>query len=261
MQINIKAKKSFGQNFLVNEKIVERIVTEANLKSTDNVLEVGPGLGALTMPMAGMVKRLVAVEKDRRLIDELKLKVIKFKVHKVIEGDILKMTSEELRKLFNGEKYKVVANLPYNITSHFLKKFLETDYAPTEMLLMVQKEVGERIISNPGQMSILSVAVQFFSEPEIVFPVGRGNFSPVPKVDSVIIRLKNIQNKRFNVEPEKFFAVVKSGFGAKRKQLKNNLVKFDADKVAMAFKDLGLKETVRAQELSVEEWMRLALSL
>jgi 16S rRNA (adenine1518-N6/adenine1519-N6)-dimethyltransferase len=233
-------------------------------------LEVGPGLGALTVPMVGAVKRLVAVEKDRNLIEPLKTAcaealAVKSKVledsFEILEKDILKMTAEDLRALFAGEKYKVVANLPYNITSHFLKNFLETDYAPTEMLLMVQKEVGERITAKAGQMSILAVSVQFFSEPEIVFQVGRRNFAPAPKVDSVIIRLKNIHNKRFDIAPEKLFAVVKAGFSAKRKKLKSNLVKFGAEKVAEAFNVLGLKEMVRAQELSVEEWVKIALSV
>lgn len=277
-------KKYLGQNFLINNSIIERIVSAAEIKKTDNILEVGPGKGALTFKLAEKAKRVVAVEKDERLYSFMlseaqnpKHKIQnKFKIKnsnlKIINADILNLGEDELRKEFNGKPYKIVANLPYQITSFFLRKFLESDYAPAEMLIMVQKEVGERVVAKParlhhraspkrfatargsggqGKMSLLSVSVQFFAAPEILFHVGRGNFSPAPKVDSVVLRLKDIRQDKYGIKPEKFFALVKKGFRFKRKLLKNNL-----DLPTDFFKKAGFRDDVRAEQLSIEDWVR-----
>lgn len=258
--MNIKAKHSLGQNFLINQRIVERIIDEANLTKKDQVLEIGPGKGVLTFLLAEKADKVVAVEKDKRLINWLTELAEKVENVQIIESDILKIEESEVKKFFQNKKYKIVANLPYNITSHFLKKFLETDYQPQEMLLMVQKEVGERIVAKAGDHSLLSLSVQFFCNPEIVFNVPRGNFSPAPKVDSVIINLKNISQNKFKLDAEKFFSVIKPGFSAKRKVLRSNLEKFGKEKVQAVFAELGLAENVRAQELTLEQWVKLALS-
>lgn len=267
--IKFHPHKHLGQNFLINRGIIEKIISTADIKKTDNILEVGPGLGALTFKLVEKAKRVVAVEMDRRLVEILnsKLKAQSPKQTKnlnlkIINEDILKMTENALRTEFNGEKYKIVANLPYQITSFFLRKFLESDYAPSEMVIMVQKEVGERITAKParlhqgsggqGKMSLLSVSAQFFAAPEIVFHVKRGNFSPAPKVDSVVLRLKDIRQDRYGIEPEKFFALVKKGFQFKRKLLKNNL-----DLPAEFFKNAGFREDVRAEQLSMEDWAKI----
>ncbi|MFH0779230.1 MAG: 16S rRNA (adenine(1518)-N(6)/adenine(1519)-N(6))-dimethyltransferase RsmA [Parcubacteria group bacterium] len=275
-------KKYLGQNFLINQKIIDNIIAAADIKKTDNILEVGPGKGALTFKLAAKAKKVVAVEKDRRLAEILnsKLEILNSKQIKnqcsavvptgctalsklkIINEDILNMTVDALRSEFNDEKYKIVANLPYQITSFFLRKFLESDYAPSEMVIMVQKEVGERIVAKParlhqgsggqGKMSLLAVAVQFYAAPVILFHVKRGNFSPAPKVDSVVLRLKDINQKKYGVEPDKFFALVKKGFRFKRKLLKNNL-----ELPAAFLKNAGFREDVRAEQLFLEDWVKI----
>lgn len=263
--------KRLGQNFLINKGIVGKIIAAADLKSTDNVLEVGPGKGILTFQIAERVKRLVAVEKDVRLFEILsskcqeqsaclalkigesrRAKQVLSSKFKVLNADILEISEKELRAEFKNEHYKIVANLPYQITSFFLRKFLDGDYQPTEMILMLQKEVAQRIVAKPGEMSLLSASVQFFCDPQILFYVSKGSFSPAPKVDSAVIHLENIRKDKFGIEQEKFFDVVKRGFQFKRKLLTNNL-KITADKL----RSLGLNEKSRAQELSMDEWIVL----
>ena len=256
-----------GQNFLIDKNIARRIAGAADLTEQDNVLEVGPGFGILTQELVKRAKRVIAIEKDKILAGQI-LKVQSFKPElarilkrvqddtdcglRIINADILKVPEAELKKLFNNEPYKIVANLPYNITSHFLRKFLEMEYQPRQMVLMVQKEVAERICAKPGQMSLLSVAVQFFCEPEILFFVSRNSFSPAPEVDGAVIRLNNIRRDKFDVDAEKFFKTIKKGFQARRKQLKNNL-----GLALSAMAQLGLKQTTRPQELGMEEWVGL----
>ena len=252
-----KPKKSLGQNFLINQGIVQKIIAAAELKNSDNVLEVGPGKGVLTFELAERVKRLVAVEKDDLLCDGIVEMVGKLGKVGIFNEDILKFDLNELKKEFQGEPYKVVANLPYNITSKFLRIFLEADYHPTEMILMVQKEVAERICAKPGQMSVLAVSVQFFCEPKILFKVSPGSFFPAPKVESAVIKLANISGDRFKVNQEKFFEIVKAGFSARRKQLKNNLKQIFGDNTELAIKSAGLKPEQRPQELEVGDWVKL----
>ncbi|MFH0987946.1 MAG: 16S rRNA (adenine(1518)-N(6)/adenine(1519)-N(6))-dimethyltransferase RsmA [Parcubacteria group bacterium] len=265
-----RPNKRLGQNFLTDKNILHKITGAADLKSTDNVLEVGPGKGVLTFEIAPRVKKLVTVEKDRRLIDELnsKLETLnpkqiqnpKLRIEncelKIINADILEVEEKELRQEFHDEPYKIVANLPYQITSHFLRKFLESEYRPTEMIIMVQKEVAERIVEKRGNMSMLSVSVQFFCEPKILFSVSRGCFSPAPRVDSAVIRLANIKQTNLALEPERFFSAVRRGFRFKRKLLKSNL-----GVSAEFLKSVGVSENARAQELSVEDWVKIGEKL
>ncbi|MBI5077253.1 16S rRNA (adenine(1518)-N(6)/adenine(1519)-N(6))-dimethyltransferase [Candidatus Falkowbacteria bacterium] len=300
---NFRPRKRLGQNFLIDKNILRKIMAAARLSAADNVLEVGPGKGILTEELVKKAKRVVAVEKDKRLAEEIlnKSQIPNYELRpsrlappeaglapqddkcvfsvtlspfdgvypersrraqgklcrrddlRIICADILKITADDLREWFNAEPYKIVANLPYNITSRFLRQFLESDYQPKEMILMVQKEVAERVVQKPGQMSLLSVSVQFFCEPEILFFVSKNCFQPAPKVDSAVIRLNNIRRDKFAIPADIFFAVVKKGFSAKRKQLKNNL-----GVTATALSQLGLKPTVRPQELSMGDWIKLA---
>ncbi|NQT49409.1 ribosomal RNA small subunit methyltransferase A [Candidatus Kuenenbacteria bacterium] len=260
---NLFPKKSLGQNFLVDRNVIGKIIKAADLKKTDNVLEVGPGRGAITYELVERVKKVLAVEKDRALAEQLgENEKCKMQNHnqniklKIIEADILKIDFEEIKKEFNGEPYKIVANLPYNITSHFLRRFLEADYRPTEMILMVQREVAKRMIERAPNMNMLAVAVQFFCKPKILFRVSNNCFKPKPRVESAVIRLADIDKNKHNVGQDKFFSVVKQGFGSKRKQLKNNL-----PGIENILDELGFKPTVRAQELGVEDWVKLVQSL
>lgn len=245
-----------GQNFLTNEAIARQIVESANLSTRDNVLEIGPGGGILTKYLADSGTRILAIEIDQRLIESLKKN---FENIEVIEGDILKTDLPRLIEENNFQNYKVVANLPYYITSRIIRLLLETKYPPTEMILMVQKEVGERIVALDGKESILSISVKFYADPEILFEVPRENFEPVPKVDSVVIRIKR-KKEIPDVDTRKFFSLVRAGFSAKRKMLVNNLSsRFEIPKAEMSekIKKAGLNPAVRAEKLRAEDWVKL----
>ena len=180
-------KKSLGQNFLINEEIAENIADSADLSGRDNVLEIGPGKGILTKYLAQKAENVLALEIDFNLAK--KLDGENYKNTKIIKGDILKINLPKLIEENHFKNYKVVANLPYYITSKIIRLFLETKYPPSEMILMVQKEVGERIIALDRKESILSISVKFYADPEILFFVSRKNFDPAPEVDSAVIKI------------------------------------------------------------------------
>lgn len=256
----IKPSRSKGQNFLINEKIYDEIVEAAGINSEDTVLEVGPGLGFLTAKLAKAAKQVVAVELDDKLANFLQIGLDSNDVENVtiVNQDVLKFNPTDLPK-----GYKVVANLPYNITSIFLRTFLNQKNRPQSLVLMLQKEVAERLIAKPGEMSMLALSVQFFGEVEIVREVKAGNFWPEPKIDSAVIRLVIDNDKRGDVtydEEKAFFRLAKFGFSAKRKMLKNNLASglkisnAEAEKLLIS---VGLDEHIRAQDLSVSNWQKL----
>jgi 16S rRNA (adenine1518-N6/adenine1519-N6)-dimethyltransferase len=255
-------KHSLGQNFLINRNIVEKILTEADVTGK-NVLEIGPGRGALTVGLVETAKKIVAIEKDRDLAESL-AEMIQNENFKLISDDVLKVAENEWLEFFGSKKYIVVANLPYNITSAFLQRFLELDNPPEEMILMVQREVAERIVGRDNQSGVLTMSVAFYADPEILFRVSPGSFFPAPKIESAVIRLKNIRKNKFDVEAEKFFQFVKAGFSSRRKLLKSNLAKglgLPQEAVLEAFKKVGVKETVRAEELSVGEWVKFITAI
>ncbi len=256
----IKPSRSKGQNFLINEKIYDEIVEAAEINSGDTVLEVGPGLGFLTAKLAKVAKQVVAVELDDKLANFLQIGLDSQDVENVtiMNQDVLKFNPTDLPK-----NYKVVANLPYNITSIFLRTFLNQKNRPQSLVLMLQKEVAERLIAKPGEMSMLALSVQFFGDVEIVREVKAGNFWPEPKIDSAIIRLIIKDNNRGDInfaEEKAFFRLAKFGFSAKRKMLKNNIASglkisnSDAEKLLMG---VGLDKQIRAQDLSVANWQKL----
>lgn len=246
-----------GQNFLRDKDVLEKIIRSSALKKTDLVIEVGPGEGVLTELIAEKTKKIIAVELDERLAESLKKRLEKFSNVEVVPGDILKIN---LPELISDRPYKVVANIPYYITSPIIRLFLEQDNQPTEMILMIQKEVAGRIIAQPGQMSILAVAIQYYADAEVLFEVPREAFSPVPEVDSAVIRL--VPRKKFEKENDKlFFRIVRSGFSAKRKTLMNNLsssLQLDKETVEEKLKAADIAPSARAQELSLEDWKRLS---
>jgi len=267
---DIKPARSKGQNFLIEEKIYDDIVEAADLKSNDVVLEVGPGLGFLTAKLAKKVSRVIAVELDDKLAKVLRTGLMAqgIKNIEVVNENVLDITDKTpLTPLFKGGSYKIVANLPYNITSVFLRKFLsETENKPKLMVLMLQKEVAERIVAKPGKMSLLAVSVQFYAKPEIMQIVSAENFWPSPEVDSAIIKITPhptpfnppLSGGRDNEKD--FFRLVKFGFSAKRKMLKNNLAasfKISQDEAESKIVKAGLNSKIRAQELSVDDWLKL----
>ncbi len=259
--LNIKPKKSLGQNFLHDEKILDKIVEAANLSGQEVVLEIGPGEGALTEKLAPRCQKLIAIELDDRLIENLRQKFQNQKNVQIIHGDVLDLDLNRILKENEVSRgaYKVVANLPYYITSPIIRRFLENELAPSEMILMVQKEVGQRIVAEPGQMSLLAVSVQFYARAQYLFDVSRVAFNPVPRVDSAVLSIKTLkqENIKTNKEIKGFFRIVKMGFAAKRKTLANNLaggLQKDKKEIEQILKNQGFAKTVRAQELSVEDW-------
>jgi len=252
-----------GQNFLVDEGILKKIVEAAELSKNDIVLEVGPGIGNLTVELAKSVKKVIAVEKDQDLVRILKELLDCWKVRnvRIVEGDIRKIENCKL-KIENC--YKVVANIPYYLTSPLIRKFLEASNAPKEMILMVQKEVAQRICAKPPKMSILAVSVQFYAKPEIISFVSKKSFWPQPKVDSAIIKIKPLINadKRL-INADLFLKTVKTGFSQPRKQLANNLsngLKMDKGKVKNWLLKNNIQPTQRAETLTIEDWLKLLKS-
>jgi 16S rRNA (adenine1518-N6/adenine1519-N6)-dimethyltransferase len=251
-------QRQSGQNFLINKNVLNKIVKTAELKKDDIILEIGSGFGVLTQELAKQVKKVIAVELDKRLVEALKEKFEKCKNVKIIHEDILKTQITKLK--LQNKKYKIVANVPYNITSMILRKFLSEEFIkPNEMILLVQKEVAERIVAKPGQMSLLSLSAQFYSQPKIISIVSKNSFWPRPKVDSVIIKLSLIKSCEINEKD--FFNFCRIGFSGRRKQLKNNLKKIlkeiNEKELEEIFQELNFDFKIRAQELSLENWIEL----
>lgn len=253
-----------GQNFLTDKNIVNKIMASADLKPDDFVIEIGPGKGILTEELVKSADRVAAIELDKNLAEFLRNKFSANQNIEIIEGNILKINLSELAESYKlkAKSYKVIANIPYYITSPIIRLFLEADSPPGEMILMVQKEVAERITAKPGQMSLLAVSVQYYAEAKILFPVSRGSFYPVPEVDSAVIKITYnkqpaIHNKQ---EAKKFFRIARAGFSAKRKTLLNNLASslhLSKKEVEEKLKAASIKPIARAQELSVEDWKKL----
>lgn len=252
-----------GQNFLRDGSVLEKIIEASGLKEGDFVIEIGPGEGVLTEKLASYVKKVIAIELDGKLSQSLAEKFKNNKKIEIINGDILKINLPEILKLNLSENYKVIANIPYYITSPIIRLFLEQIRQPQKMILMVQKEVAERIAAQPGKMSILAVAVQYYSSAEVLFAVSRKSFLPAPEVDSAVIKI--ILKNKFNKEKDKkFFRIVRSGFSAKRKTLLNNLsngLQIDKKEVLKKLKTAGLSPAARAQELDIKDWERLTFLL
>jgi len=264
--------KHLGQNFLTDKDVLKKIITAAELKPDDIVLEIGPGTGILTFELAKKVKGVIAIEKDKRMCEilENELNVRNVRNVQIVNADILKIFPPEADQPWAGNEfsmtnYKIVANIPYYLTSPLIRKFLEAGNQPKLMVLMVQKEVAQRICpprrarssgeagAKPPKMSLLSIAVQFYAEPKIIAYVSKNSFYPVPKVDSAILKIEPRMNA--NLEPnerELFFKLVKQGFSAKRKMLKNNL-KINGE----ILEKINLNPKIRPEELSVSDWIKL----
>jgi len=262
---NIQPVRSRGQIFLIKEKIHDDVVAAADLRPDDFILEVGPGLGFLTAKLAARAKRVVAVEIDKKLVEALKAGLVakNIKNVEVINENVLEIKIQPpLFPPYQGGGYKIAANLPYNITSIFLRKFLEAGNKPELMVLMLQKEVAERITAEPGEMSLLAVSVQFYARPEIIEIVPKKCFWPEPEVDSAIVKITPL-NPRLSGGRERereFFRLVKFGFSARRKMLKNNLaagLRIGQAEAAAKIKQAGFNEKIRAQELAVADWLKL----
>ena len=252
----INFKKKFGQNFLTDKNLLASIVRDAGITSEDVVIEIGAGAGALTEQLALVCKKLISFEIDTELEELLNSKFEKFENVNIIYEDFLNFDDNKINEL-SGENFKVVANLPYYITTPILTKLFNLKYRPKTISVMVQKEVGERITASQKDSSYgyFSVFVQANADAKIVRQVNRKMFTPAPNVDSVIVRLDLKQN----VYPKEFFNFLKQAFQMKRKTLINNLSSYSISKQEMADKliSLGLSEGVRADSLSIEELYKI----
>jgi 16S rRNA (adenine1518-N6/adenine1519-N6)-dimethyltransferase len=264
-RLGLHPKRSLGQNFLVDEHHLERIAQAADLTPGDTVLEIGPGLGVLTEQLAQQAGRVVAVELDDRLIEFLRSRFAAQPQVEIVHGDILELDPAALVQADSARGYKVVANLPYYITSAVLRHLLEAAQRPAVAVVMVQKEVAERVCAEPGDLSLLAVSVQFYAAPKIVHRVPAGAFYPVPKVDSAVLRLDvHPEPVVSDVAPERFFRVARAGFGQKRKQLANSLsanLPRAKTEVQAALQAAGIDPSRRAETLSLAEWGALCHTL
>ena len=256
----LMAKKSLGQNFIYDEQILARIVDALELQPDEGVLEIGPGLGSLTRHLARQARRVVSVEIDERLIPLL-VAELRLEEHvQVVKADILQIDPGR----YFADRYKAVGNVPYYITGAILRHLLSAAIRPEMTVLTVQKEVAERIVAQPGDMSLLSVTVQFHAQVEKLFVIKAGAFWPKPKVDSAVVRLIDRPSAIVpSDEQAAFFNLVKLGFSQKRKQLQKNLRALGLPKARLedAFARAGIEGRRRAQTLSLDEWQALHRAL
>ena len=242
----LKPKKRLGQNFLTSQKVINKVIESSNLDKNDIVLEIGPGFGALTFEIAKRVKKVIAVEKDTELASKLNIKNVE-----IINKDILDYE-------INLKDYKLISNLPYNISLAVIKKFLEDENQPQEMIIMLQKEVAQRICAKPPKMSKPAVFTQFYAIPKIISYISKEVFFPKPKVDSAILKISDIQKRKIDISN-----IVNAGFSHKRKTLLNNLSKeldISKEKTKEWLRDNNIESNRRAESLTVDNWINLKRS-
>jgi 16S rRNA (adenine1518-N6/adenine1519-N6)-dimethyltransferase len=247
-----KPSKGLGQNFLVDKNILNKIIDSSTINSNDVILEVGPGIGTLTVELCKKAKKVIAIEKDAGMVRILKETLKDYKNIEVVLEDVLKYKVE-------NKNYKLIANIPYYLTSPLIRKFLEEKNQPTEIILMIQKEVAKRMCENPPKMNLLAVSVQFYAEPKIISYVSKNSFLPAPKIDSAIIKI--IPKKNSEANPELFFKIVKAGFSQPRKQLINNLstiLKISREVVLAWLSKNKILPNQRAETLSIKDWENLS---
>lgn len=262
MTLQVIPKKSLGQNFLNSERVVSRICETIEATVKDTILEIGPGLGALTKKFIELPGKVVAIEKDDQLFDILNEKFkkeIKNQKLTLINKDIIDFDPKTLKKI-EVHDYIIAANIPYNITGLIIRKFLSEEFQPKKMILLIQSEVATRILARDNKESLLSISVKVYGTPKLVTKVARGNFNPVPRVDSVVIKIENISRKNFINEQfeKKFFEIIHAGFAHKRKVLIKNLLDAGLGNRALLekiFSERKLTLTVRSEELTVDDWI------
>ena len=267
-RFDLKANKVLGQNFLYSESVVNDMVEAADLSSDNTVLEVGPGLGILTEKILEKNCKVLAVEKDRNLVKYLEDKFKSYEKLKIVEDDILEFPISNFSSQGGSAErggqfpnYKIIANLPFYLTSRFLRVFLESKNKPSSMILLMQKEVANRIVASDKNRSVLSVSCELYSEPKIIRQVSSRSFYPKPDVDCAVIKFKVFKKPKYNIQNIKlFFKIVKAGFSARRKQIHNNLsagLNISSDEIKNILERTNINFKRRAQTLSLEEWFKL----
>lgn len=269
---HIAPDKKLGQNFLINENVINEIIKIADIRSDDVILEIGPGLGILTKELIKKAKKVVSIDLDKKCCAVVRKELSQSSNVQVVHENILNVSNQEILDLLYDKKnaqgeYRVIANIPYIITSPILKKFTEQAPVAQDMILLVQKEVAKRVTAKPGRLSILGIAVQLYCESRYIITVPSYDFYPSPQVDSAVIHLikhdkycKLLQEKGITVK--EFFQIVKIGFSNKRKKLYNNLASglhIDANTAKQLLINANINEHVRAQEISIEQWIEIIL--
>jgi 16S rRNA (adenine1518-N6/adenine1519-N6)-dimethyltransferase len=268
----LRPQKKFGQHFLTDPRILESIANAAEVSPTDTILEIGPGLGHLTQVLARRAGQVIAVEVDRELAARLQSEFANSQNVSIIQGNFLDAAPIEWvrrhgNKIAGAGKipapqsipFKVVANLPYYITSAILRHLLEAAQKPQTIVVMVQREVAQRIVARPPEMNLLAVSVQFFAQPRIMRTIAAGAFYPPPKVDSAVVRMDILAKPLLSdADASRFFEIVHAGFGEKRKQLRNSLahgLARDPDSIMTALLRAQIQPTRRAETLTLDEWL------
>ncbi len=267
-RFNLRASKRLGQNFLIDKSVVDDIVNAAEIEADENILEIGPGIGTLTQGLLEVGANVTAVELDKKLPAVLAETLNGYENFKLIQGDILKV---DINDIMNNQPFKVVANLPYYITSQIILTLLEKKLPITKLVTMVQREVAERMVATPENLAIakesaktygaLSVAVQFYTEPQIAFDVPPASFLPSPDVTSSVIVCNVRKSPAVAVNDEKFFfRVVRGAFGQRRKTLLNSLIGagFNRETILTALKKANIEPTCRAEMLSLADFAAIS---
>ncbi len=259
--MSMRAKKSLGQHFLTSDKALSQIVDAGDIHADDLVLEIGPGKGVLTERLVQLAGKVIALEKDRELIPILQQTfaeaIAKTRLD-ILEQDVLDFDPETLRPY--NKPYKLIANIPYYITGAIIEKFLSTKHQPERMVLLMQREVAERIVARDGKESVLSIAVHTYGTPSIVARVPRGAFVPPPSVESAILVIEGISRDFFgDVDERVFFKVLKAVFGMKRKQIGKSLTELVGDKAraAQILEDAHIAPATRPEDIALDTWKDL----
>ncbi|MGB2762413.1 MAG: 16S rRNA (adenine(1518)-N(6)/adenine(1519)-N(6))-dimethyltransferase RsmA [Minisyncoccales bacterium] len=263
---NIRPSKKFGQNFLIDKQVIRKIIKTAELKPLDTVLEIGPGIGTLTQEIAKKAKKVIAIEKDPKMCEILR-ETLEVKPPKEVQPRNIKVIQKDILKFNKFPKdYKIVANLPFYLTAPVIRKFLENvEVGLQQMVLVVQKEVGQRIYAKPPKMNLLAVSVQFYAKPIIIDYISKSSFWPEPKVDAAIIKIIPRSSAYYSAEfYKRFFKIVKAGFSHPRKQILNNLangLQLKKNNVQKYLLKNNIKPSQRAETLSITDWLNLAKML
>lgn len=254
----VRARKSLGQNFLMHASIAERIADASGIGKNDTVLEIGPGTGMLTRALLSRAKKVIAIEADRNLVEELGeifKKEIKTKQLNLISGDVRTFNPTSIK-----ESYALVANIPYYITGEIFRQFLSAKHQPTSMTLLVQKEVAVRVAREKKE-SLLSLSIKAYGVPSYQFTVPKGAFKPAPKVDSAVLSITDISRIHFknSAHEKRFFELLKAGFAHKRKLLSSNLAPFfKKDRITDAFLTASIEKNIRAEDVPLASWLWLS---
>ena len=253
----LRANKKLGQNFLINEEIINQIIEKADVNKNDTIIEIGPGLGSLTAKLLENANKVIAIELDSNMSNILKERFCLYDNFELIENDVLKVNLNEIIEKY--ESVKVVANLPYYITTPIIMKLLEERLKLKSITVMVQKEVGERFcaVPNSKEYGAITISINYYTKPEIIIDVPKENFEPMPEVDSCVIKLDVRKVPPVELKNEKdFFNLIKAGFSQRRKTINNSLASMgiSKEKIKNVLEKLGIDSKLRAENLTMEQF-------